>query len=105
MSRKKSIRRLPSGAHQVKRENCDSYFPALGSPLRKSGFTVKRVMFQVSNHDMDATMETLKSAWKNLPCDFTSEERFIFLEIAEKLVRTYTVLRQYVDEEETRTKN
>lgn len=36
-----------------------------------------------------SSLETLESAWNNLPHDMTAEERLIFIEIAEKVVKVY----------------
>lgn len=51
------------------------------------------------------TLKSLESAWNNLPSDFSPEERYIFLEIAGKIVKLYKKLEKLQLQEEILTKN
>jgi hypothetical protein len=52
----------------------------------------KQKFFKFPKEELDTkisseTVRTLKDAWDSLPADFSFNERFLFIEVAERLIK------------------
>ena len=55
----------------------------VSASVRKNSFR----FIQVPKAEKTSTENILEDAWKNLPYDFSEDERFMFLEIAQDLIK------------------
>lgn len=56
---------------------------------KSAAIGIKKMLLQRSTDDVSEDLQILKKAWSSLPADMTEDERFIFFEIAEKVVKFY----------------
>lgn len=57
--------------------------------------------FQVT----ESSLDFLNDAWNNLPYDVTVEEKIIFIEITERILKAYNKIREVAANEELMKKN
>lgn len=49
--------------------------------------SMKKETFEFFNEDHEYTSQSMEDIWMSLPTDFDSNERMVFLEIAEKIIK------------------